>query len=138
MTALAPAMLSGNTVIIKPPRLGCLFFQHILKPVEEIFPKGAVNFVYGDGRRIIPPLISSGGIDVFYFIGTSSVAAYLRGLHPKPHRLKCILGLEAKNPAIILPDADIEHGSRRMRKGCFDFQWPAVRGIEDTCLSIVL
>ena len=121
MTALAPALLSGNTVIIKPPRLGCLFFQHILKPVEEIFPKGTVNFIYGDGRRIIPPLLSSGGIDVFYFIGTSSVAAYLRGLHPKPHRLKCILGLEAKNPAIILPDADIDTAAAECARGALTF-----------------
>ncbi|MBP1750089.1 MAG: aldehyde dehydrogenase [Deltaproteobacteria bacterium] len=121
MTALAPAMLSGNTVIIKPPRLGCLFFQHILGPMEEIFPKGAINFVYGDGRRIIPPLISSGGIDVFYFIGTSPVAAYLRGLHPKSHRLKCILGLEAKNAAIILPDADIETAAAECAKGALTF-----------------
>lgn len=121
MTALAPAILSGNTVIIKPPRLGCLLFQHILTPMEEIFPKGAVNLVYGDGRRVIPPLISSGGIDVLYFIGTSSVAAYLRGLHPKPHRLKCILGLEAKNPAIILPDADIGTAAAECARGAFTF-----------------
>ena len=121
MTALAPAMLSGNTVIIKPPRLGCLFFQHILKHVEEIFPAGAVNFVYGDGRRVIPPLIASGGVDVLYFIGTSSVASYLRGLHPKPHRLGCILGLEAKNPAIILPDADIDTAAAECAKGALTF-----------------
>ena len=121
MTALAPALLSGNTVIIKPPRLGCLFFQHILKPVEETFPKGTVNFVYGDGRRIIPPLLASGGIDVFYFIGTSSVAAYLRGLHPKPHRLRCILGLEAKNPAVVLPDADIQTAAAECAKGALTF-----------------
>lgn len=121
MTAMAPALLSGNTVIIKPPRLGCLFFQHILRPVEEIFPKGTVNFVYGEGRRIIPPLLSSGGIDVFYFIGTSSVAAYLRGLHPKPHRLKCILGLEAKNPAILLPDTGIGAAASECAKGALTF-----------------
>lgn len=121
MTALAPAMLSGNTVIIKPPRLGCLSFQHVLQPMAEIFPKGAVSVVYGDGRHIIPPLISSGGIDVLYFIGTSCVAGYLRGLHPKPHRLKCILGLEAKNPGIILPDADIAAAARECAKGALTF-----------------
>ncbi|MCK9228494.1 MAG: aldehyde dehydrogenase family protein [Syntrophorhabdaceae bacterium] len=121
MSALAPALLSGNTVIIKPPRLGCLLFQHILKPIGDIFPRGVINFVYGNGKRIIPPLIASGGIDVFYFIGTSSVAAYLHGLHPKPHRLTCILGLEAKNPAIILPDADIETAATECAKGALTF-----------------
>ncbi len=121
MTALAPAILTGNTVIIKPPRLGCLFFQHFLKPIEDLFPAGVINIVYGDGRRTIPPLISSGMVDVFYFIGTSPVAAYLRGLHPKPHRLKCILGLEAKNPAVILPDADVDRAVSECVRGALAF-----------------
>ena len=121
MTALAPALLTGNTVIIKPPRLGCLFFQQLLKPIEDLFPAGAVNIVYGDGRRTIPCLISSGLIDIFYFIGTSPVATYLKGLHPKPHRLRCILGLEAKNPAIILPDADVGAAAQECIKGALTF-----------------
>jgi glyceraldehyde-3-phosphate dehydrogenase (NADP+) len=36
------------------------------------------------------------------------VADTLRKQHPKPHRLRCVLGLEAKNPAIVLPDSDLE------------------------------
>ncbi|MHB8110309.1 MAG: aldehyde dehydrogenase family protein [Syntrophorhabdaceae bacterium] len=120
MTALAPAMLAGNTVIIKPPRLGCLFFQYLVD-LFDIFPTGSINIVYGDGKRIIPPLMSSGMIDVLYFIGTSPVANYLQGLHPKPHRLKSILGLEAKNPAIILPDADIDLAVHECVKGSLTF-----------------
>jgi glyceraldehyde-3-phosphate dehydrogenase (NADP+) len=121
MTAFAPALLAGNTVIVKPPRLGCLFFQHLLGPIGDIFPAGSVNIVYGEGRRIIPPLLSSGMVDLFYFIGTSPVAGYLKGLHPKPHRLKCILGLEAKNPAIVLPDADMDRAARECIRGALTF-----------------
>jgi len=121
MTAFAPALLAGNTVIIKPPRLGCLFFQQLLTPITEIFPAGSVSIVYGDGKRIVPSIISSGMIDVLYFIGTSPVATYLKGLHPKPHRLRCILGLEAKNPAIILPDADLAMAARECIKGALTF-----------------
>jgi glyceraldehyde-3-phosphate dehydrogenase (NADP+) len=121
MTAFAPALLAGNAVIVKPPRLGCLFFQHLLGPIGDVFPAGSVNVVYGDGRRVIPPLLSSGMVNLFYFIGTSPVAGYLKGLHPKPHRLKCILGLEAKNPAIILPDADIDRAASECVKGALAF-----------------
>ncbi len=121
ITAFAPAMLAGNTVIIKPPRLGCLFFQYLLGSIGDIFPAGSVNIVYGDGRRIIPPLLSSGMVDLFYFIGTSPVAGYLKGLHPKPHRLKCILGLEAKNPAIVLPDADMRTAASECIRGALTF-----------------
>ena len=52
--------------------------------------------------------MESGQIDVLAFIGTSRVASILKKQHPKPHRLRCVLGLEAKNPAIILPDADLD------------------------------
>ncbi len=121
MTAFAPAMLAGNTVIVKPPRLGCLFFQYLLGSIGDVFPAGSVNIVYGDGRRIIPPLLSSGMVDLFYFIGTSPVAGYLKGLHPKAHRLKCILGLEAKNPAIILPDADMDRAASECIRGALTF-----------------
>jgi glyceraldehyde-3-phosphate dehydrogenase (NADP+) len=52
--------------------------------------------------------MESGKIDVLAFIGTSRVASIVKKQHPKPHRLRSVLGLEAKNPAIILPDADLD------------------------------
>jgi glyceraldehyde-3-phosphate dehydrogenase (NADP+) len=106
-TALVPALLAGNTVVFKTPRFGTLLYQPLLEIFRDLFPPGVVNGISGDGRRLIPPLLLSGMVDCLAFIGTSKVATYLRGLHPKPHRLRCILGLEAKNPAIVLPDADL-------------------------------
>jgi glyceraldehyde-3-phosphate dehydrogenase (NADP+) len=52
--------------------------------------------------------MASGLVDVLGFIGTHRVADALRAMHPRPHRLRSVLGLDAKNPAIILPDADLE------------------------------
>lgn len=107
-TTLIPALIMGNTVIFKPPKLGILLHAPLLKAFKEAFPTGVVNTVYGDGHKVIAPLMESGKIDVLAFIGSSKVADILKKQHPKPHRLKCILGLEAKNPAIILPDADLD------------------------------
>ncbi|MBA4416834.1 MAG: NADP-dependent glyceraldehyde-3-phosphate dehydrogenase [Syntrophus sp. (in: bacteria)] len=121
LSVLAPALLTGNTVIFKPPRYGTLLFKPLLAIFRDAFPPGAVNTVYGQGKALLPPLLSSGGIDALAFIGTSSVAAYLKGLHPKPHRLRCVLGLEAKNPAIILPDADIDATVEECVKGALAF-----------------
>lgn len=45
---------------------------------------------------------------MFAFIGTSEAADDIHKSHPKPHRLHVCLGLEAKNPGIILPDADLK------------------------------
>lgn len=121
MAALIPALLTGNIVIFKPPRLGCLLFQPMMEIFSDIFPSGSVNIIQGEGKEIVPPILSSGLIDVFYFIGTSAVATCLRGLHPRPHRLKCILGMEAKNPAIVLPDADLEEAVRECVDGALTF-----------------
>ena len=98
----------GNTVVFKPPKLGVLLHYPLLGALRESFPPGVVNTVYGDGKQVITPLMKSGKVDVLAFIGSSKTADVLKGIHPKPHRLRSVLGLEAKNPAIILPDADLE------------------------------
>lgn len=106
-TTLIPALCMGNTVIFKPPKLGVLLHMPLLEAFRDSFPAGVVNTVYGDGQRVVTPLMNSGKIDVLAFIGSTAVADILKRQHPKPHRLRCVLGLEAKNAAIILPDADI-------------------------------
>jgi len=107
-TTLMPALIMGNTVIVKPPKYGTLLHLPLLEAFRDSFPKGVVNMIWGDGKTIITPIIRSGKINVLAFIGTSKVADILRQQHPIPHRLRCVLGLEAKNPAIILPDADLD------------------------------
>jgi glyceraldehyde-3-phosphate dehydrogenase (NADP+) len=107
-TTLIPALIMGNTVVIKAPRPGTLPLYPLLEAFCDAFPPGVVNVVYGSGRTVTPPLMASGQVDAFAFIGSSRAANSLEKQHPKPHRLRTILGLEAKNPAIILPDADLE------------------------------
>jgi len=108
-TTLIPALLMGNVVIFKPPKLGVLLHQPLLEAFKEAFPPGVVNTIYGDGQVVVGPMMNSGKIDVLAFIGSSRVADILKKQHPQPHRMKSILGLEAKNPAIVLPDADLEY-----------------------------
>ena len=69
---------------------------------------GVVNIVFGRGREIASPIMKSGKINVLALIGHSSSAISLQDLHPQKNRLRLVLGLEAKNPAIILDDADLE------------------------------
>jgi glyceraldehyde-3-phosphate dehydrogenase (NADP+) len=107
-TTLIPALLMGNTVIFKPPKLGVLLHRPLLRAFQTCFPPGVVNTVYGDGRRVVTPLMQSGQVDVLAFIGSCRVADTIKAQHPMPHRLRCVLGLEAKNAAIVLPDADLD------------------------------
>lgn len=120
-TTLIPALLMGNTVIFKPPKLGVLLHRPLLEAFRDAFPKGVVNTVYGDGAEVVGPLMESGKIDVLAFIGSSRVADILKKQHPKPHRLRGVLGLEAKNPAIILPDADIDNAVEECITGSLSF-----------------
>lgn len=131
-TTLIPALIMGNTVIVKPPKIGVLFFKYLLPFFSEAFPSGVVNFIYGDGSTIISPIISSGRVDVLAFIGTSKVADIIRKQHPAPHRLRCVLGLDAKNPAIILNDADLELTVNEVISGSLSFN-----GQRCTALKII-
>ncbi|HEY6838382.1 MAG TPA: NADP-dependent glyceraldehyde-3-phosphate dehydrogenase [Geobacteraceae bacterium] len=120
-TTLIPALVMGNTVVLKPPRHGVLLFQPLLEAFRDSFPPGVVNTVFGEGRKVIPPLMATGKIDVFAFIGSSRAADNLQKVHPSPHRLRLVLGLEAKNPAIVLPDADLDQAVHECIAGCLSF-----------------
>ncbi|HNW42897.1 MAG TPA: NADP-dependent glyceraldehyde-3-phosphate dehydrogenase [Elusimicrobiales bacterium] len=107
-TTLIPAILMGNTVVFKPPKYGVLLHRPLLEAFRDSFPKGVVNTLYGEGRKIIGPIMKTGKVNVLAFIGSSKVADLLKQQHPAPHRLRSVLGLDAKNAGIILPDADID------------------------------
>ena len=107
-TLLIPALIMGNTVIFKPAKLGVLLISPLLEAFQKSFPKGVVNVVYGRGRVLATPIMKTGKIDILALIGNSKSANALQSTHPKGNRLRMVLGLEAKNPAIILPDADLD------------------------------
>lgn len=120
-TTLIPALIMGNTVVFKPAKYGVLLIRPLLEDFRDNFPPGVINIIYGRGRETVGALMESGKIDVFAFIGTNKGANDLKRLHPKPHRLKAILGLDAKNPAIILPDADLDNAVSECIAGSLSF-----------------
>jgi glyceraldehyde-3-phosphate dehydrogenase (NADP+) len=129
-TTLIPALIMGNTVIFKPPKLGVLLHRPLLEAFRDCFPKGVVNTVYGDGQTVVTPLMASGQINVLAFIGTARVANIIRKQHPKPNRMRCVLGLDAKNPAIILPDADLDLAVRECLLGALSFNGQRCTGLK--------
>ena len=107
-TTLIPALLMGNTILFKPPKHGTLLHYPLLEAFRSSFPKGVLNTIYGRGAKVIPPVMQSGQVNVLTLIGSSKVADELQRYHPKLNRLKSVLSLDAKNAALILPDADLE------------------------------
>jgi len=105
---LIPAILMGNSVVMKLPNVGCLAHICTMEIYAKVFPPGVVNFISGAGRTTMPPIMSSGKVDIFAFIGGSTAADALLKQHPQPHRLKACLALDAKNLCVIAEDCDID------------------------------
>ena len=118
---LIPALIMGNTVIFKPAKHGVLLISPLLEAFRSSFPKGAINIVYGRGRDVASPIMASGKVTVLALIGNSKSAIALQDQHPNKNRLRLILGLEAKNPAIILPDADLDLAIQECISGSLSF-----------------
>ena len=118
---LIPAIIMGNTAIFKPAKHGVLLIAPLLKAFQESFPPGVVNILFGRGRKIASPIMETGKIDVLALIGHSSSAVSLQDLHPNKNRLRLVLGLEAKNPGIILPDADLDHTIKECISGTLSY-----------------
>lgn len=118
---LIPALIMGNTAIFKPAKLGVLLITPLLDAFQKAFPPGVVNILFGRGRNIAAPIMKTGKVDVLALIGHSSSAVALQDLHPKKNRLRLVLGLEANNPAIILPDADLDHTIKECISGTLSY-----------------
>jgi acyl-CoA reductase-like NAD-dependent aldehyde dehydrogenase len=120
-TLLIPALIMGNVILFKPPKHGCLLHYCLSKAIEKSFPKGVVNYLYGKGSEIVEPLMNTGKINVLTLIGSSKVASDIKKAHPKVNRLRAILGLDAKNPAIILENANLENAVDECVLGSLSF-----------------
>ncbi|MCA0933590.1 NADP-dependent glyceraldehyde-3-phosphate dehydrogenase [Lutimonas saemankumensis] len=105
---LIPALIMGNTTVFKPAKFGVILITPLLEAFAEAFPKGVVNILFGRGREVASPIVKSGRVEVLALIGNSKSANALQSQHPKQNRLRLVLGLEAKNPAIVLPDTDMD------------------------------
>ncbi len=116
-----PALLMGNNVILKIPRNGALLHSFLFDAVLECFPAGVLNILYGTIEESVLPVMSKGKIDVFAYFGGSETAKQIILAHPEPHRLKLALGTEAKNPAIVLKDANPENCVKEILLGALAF-----------------
>lgn len=105
------AIACGNTCIVKPSEKVPLTMQKVFRLLEltEI-PKGVVNLVNG-AKEVVDAILEHPTIRAISFVGSSPVAQYVYtqgAAHGK--RMQCQGG--AKNPVIILPDADMEMTTR--------------------------
>lgn len=120
-TLVVPALIMGNPVVIKTPRYGVRANALLAAALAASFPPGVVNLVTGHGPTVVGPIMSSGLVDVLAFIGSHRTAGLLERQHPRAYRLRSVLGLGAKNPALVAADADLDSAAREIVAGAFTF-----------------
>ncbi len=104
---IAPALATGNTVVLKPAEytpLTALAFAELCNEVG--LPKGVVNIVTGDGATG-EALVKHGGVDKIAFTGSTEVGRAIRKATAASQK-KLSLELGGKSPFVIFEDADLD------------------------------
>ncbi|MBL8221743.1 MAG: aldehyde dehydrogenase family protein, partial [Bryobacterales bacterium] len=116
---LAPALICGNTVILKPASASPLSAWRIVEACHEAgIPKGVVNFVAGSGGALGQALVEAKGLKAISFTGSCGVGEWLHAEASK-RRLRIQLEMGGKNPTIVLADADFNSAVENVVNGAF-------------------
>ena len=116
---IAPALISGNTVVIKPASLAPLSSYRLVEALHEAgVPPGAINYVTGSGGLVGDALTSHPAIKAISFTGSTSVG---NALYTKvsPRKIRVQLEMGGKNPTIVLADADLDYAADTLINGAF-------------------
>jgi malonate-semialdehyde dehydrogenase (acetylating)/methylmalonate-semialdehyde dehydrogenase len=100
------AVACGNTVVIKPSERVPLTMQKVMELIHAIgVPEGVVNLVNG-GRAVVDAILDHRSVRAVSFVGSSGVAKHVYARAAAAgKRAQCQGG--AKNPVVVLPDADV-------------------------------
>ena len=116
---LAPALLCGNTVVLKPASAAPLSAWRIVQACHDAgIPKGVVNLVCGSGGSLGRALIEAPGLKAISFTGSCSVGHKLHA-DASARRLRIQLEMGGKNPTIVLADADFDSAVENVANAAF-------------------
>ncbi|MFN0165781.1 MAG: aldehyde dehydrogenase family protein [Bryobacteraceae bacterium] len=103
---MAPALIAGNTIIVKPASASPLSAWRIVEALHEAgVPKGVVNFIAGSGGTLGQALINARPLKAVSFTGSCEIGNWLHAEASK-RRLRIQLEMGGKNPTIVLGDCD--------------------------------
>ena len=105
------AIACGNSVVVKPSEKVPLTMMKVFELIDKLdIPKGLINLVHG-GKQSVDALLDHPDVKAISFVGSTNVARYIyqRGA-ANGKRVQAQGG--AKNPVIVMPDADIEMAAR--------------------------
>jgi aldehyde dehydrogenase (NAD+) len=105
---LAPALVAGNAVVLKPAGLAPALAVELARALQEAgLPKGVLNVVVGEGRAIGGVIVTHPAVAAVSFTGSHAVGhAIYQQLAPRMARAQMEMG--GKNPTLVLADADLD------------------------------
>ncbi|HLH17341.1 MAG TPA: aldehyde dehydrogenase family protein [Bryobacteraceae bacterium] len=116
---LAPALICGNTVVLKPASAAPLSAWRIVEALHEAgIPKGVVNFVAGPGGELGSALVNAAPLRAVSFTGSCDIGNWLHG-EASRRRLRIQLEMGGKNPTIVLADADFPRAVENVVNAAF-------------------
>lgn len=105
---LAPALICGNTVVLKPASVAPLSAWRLVEACHDAgIPPGVVNFVAGGGSDLGKAIVENEALKAVSFTGSNEIGHWLHGEASK-RRVRIQLEMGGKNPTIVLADAPFE------------------------------
>ena len=105
---MIPALVCGNTVVIKPATDTPLSVVNFIKTMEDAgMPKGVVNMVTGTGSGVGDPLMNNSDVKVVSFTGSTEIGSVVSKACA-PDFKHCSLEMGGKNAMMVMPSAKLE------------------------------
>ncbi len=116
---IAPALMAGNSVVLKPATQGSISALHLVKVFEEAgLPSGVLNTITGKGSEIGDYIVSHPMIDFINFTGSTEVGKRISHISiMKP----MLMELGGKDAAIVLEDADLDLAAKNIVSGAYSY-----------------
>ncbi|WP_240374254.1 aldehyde dehydrogenase family protein [Bacillus piscicola] len=124
---IAPALMTGNTVVFKPSSDTPLTAYRFVEALDEAgIPKGVINFVTGKSSQVGDSLVTHPAIRAVTFTGSTGAGEDIHRKASLTTRTQMELG--GKNPLIVMDDADLDHAAQLAVNGGFSLTGQACTG----------
>jgi alpha-ketoglutaric semialdehyde dehydrogenase len=116
---MAPALVAGNAVVIKPASLAPLSAYRLVEALHQAgIPAGALNYVTGSGGAVGNTLVEHPAVRAVSFTGSCEVGNALYDKVTK-RRIRVQLEMGGKNPTIVLKDSNLDYAADVLVNGAF-------------------
>ncbi|KAA1138729.1 aldehyde dehydrogenase (NAD(P)(+)) ald5 [Puccinia graminis f. sp. tritici] len=116
---IAPALATGNTIVLKPAEQTPLTALYLCQFIKEIFPPGVVNILPGFGPGAGQPIVEHPSIEKIAFTGSTAVGKQILARSGQNNLKKVTLELGGKSPNIVFDDADFDQAVKWAQFGIF-------------------